>query len=113
MQLQQLPPSLRRLPVSAAVCAHRPAFHDQKATVKKVALSQFPRCWQVKIRLSPHFSGNARPILTERLACFEQNNTGFDMNQILGPGDEVNKTVSLTSMSGEAAAFLSLSSSAC
>ena len=50
--------------------------------------------------------------MTERLACFEQNNTGFDMNQILGPGDEVNKTVSLTSMSGEAAAFLSLSSSA-
>ena len=66
---------------------HRPAFRDPKATVKKVALSQFPRCWQ--------------------------NNTGFDMNQILGPGDEVNKTVSLTSMSGEAAAFLSLSSSAC
>ena len=50
-----------------------PAFRDPKATVKKVALSQFPRCWQ--------------------------NNTGFDMNQILGPGDEVNKTVSLTSMS--------------
>ena len=41
-----------------------PVFHaPATATVKAVALSQFPRCWQ--------------------------NNTGFDMNQILGPGDEV------------------------
>lgn len=50
-----------------------PVFHDPNSTVKTVALSQFPRCWQ--------------------------NNTGFDMNDIRGPGDEVNKTVSLTSMS--------------
>ena len=46
---------------------------DPNATVKTVALSQFPRCFQ--------------------------NNSGFDMNGLRGPGDEVNKTVSLTSMS--------------
>ena len=38
-----------------------------------MALSQFPRCWQ--------------------------NNTGFDMNSLGGPGDEVNKTVAWTAMS--------------
>lgn len=50
-----------------------PVMKDPSTSWTKVALSQFPRCWQ--------------------------NNTGFDENQLLGPGDEVNKTVSWTSMS--------------
>jgi arylsulfatase A-like enzyme len=50
-----------------------PAMRDPSVSVKNVALSQFPRCFQ--------------------------NNTGFDMNSLAGPGDEVNKTNSLMSMS--------------
>merc|ERR1712039_951683 len=50
-----------------------PVFDDGSATVKDVAISQFPRCWQ--------------------------NNTGFDGNDLNGPGDEKNKTVSWESMS--------------
>lgn len=50
-----------------------PIMRDPQVEWPKVAMSQFPRCWQ--------------------------NNSGFDMNQILGPGDEVNKTNSITSMS--------------
>ena len=112
MQLQQLPPSASSSGFSSCLCTQtgvpRPEGDGEEGravTVPAVLAGQNPS-------FPPHFSGNARPILTERLACFEQNNTGFDMNQILGPGDEVNKTVSLTSMSGEAAALLSLSSSA-
>ena len=111
MQLQ-LPPSASSSGFSSCLCTQtgvpRPEGDCQEGravAVPAVLAGQNPS-------FPPYFSDNARPILTERLACFEQNNTGFDMNQILGPGDEVNKTVSLTSMSGEAAAFLSLSSSA-
>lgn len=50
-----------------------PIFDDVEASVKDVALSQFPRCWN--------------------------NNTGFVPNQYHGPGDELNKTVSFESMS--------------
>ena len=56
-----------------------PVFYDPAASVKDVALSQFPRCWQ--------------------------NNTGHDGNSITapgmpfgGPGDERNKTNSIMSM---------------
>ena len=50
-----------------------PVFRNTSASVKEVALSQFPRCWQ--------------------------NNTGYDGNFLDGPGDELNKTISLMSMS--------------
>ena len=112
MQLQ-LPPSASSSGFSSCLCTQtgvpRPEGDGEEGravTVPAVLAGQNPS--------SPvfNFSDNARPILTQRLGCFEKNNTGFDMNQILGPGDEVNKTVSLTSISGEAAAFLSLSSSA-
>lgn len=50
-----------------------PVFKLPTKTVRDVALSQFPRCWQ--------------------------NNSGFDMNSLEGPGDETNKTLSWHSMS--------------
>lgn len=50
-----------------------PVFHNTSASVKEVALSQFPRCWQ--------------------------NNTDFVPNKLNGPGDELNHTASLMAMS--------------